>query len=299
MTASEKNITSNLTSRKAVPMTTRNHKMISVTSLFAATTILATLLTASPASAIPIPLGFWDFEEGSGTTTADKTGNLNTGTLRAGMVWDANGAPGGSTPGGSLNFSGTNNHVVDIPGIPINMLGNTTGYTIAGWLSPDNTDNDNFYFGSSNQGVHHGQRGGGTPSFAHWGNDFNGTTQVPTGASSDPNSWVHVAYTYDPVSDDAFIYYNGALDTSGNEGGPNNSTGVFLLGGRNGGTETFDGSIDDVGVWNSILPLADIEALAAGASPFPAAGVPEPSTLVLAGLGLLSLVAFRRRRRRA
>ena len=32
-------------------------------------------------------VGYWDFEEGSGTTTADQTSNANDGTLNGGVTW--------------------------------------------------------------------------------------------------------------------------------------------------------------------------------------------------------------------
>jgi hypothetical protein len=50
----------------------------------------------------------------------------------------------------------------------------------------------------------------------------------------------------------------------------------------------YDGLLDDVAVWDNAIPASSIAALAAGASP-PAVPIPEPSSMVLAILGLVAL----------
>lgn len=58
----------------------------------------------------------------------------------------------------------------------------------------------------------------------------------------------------------------------------------------------FEGLIDDVALWDEALDLATIQGLADGSiSPNP---IPEPSTLLLAALGLLGLAGGARRSRR-
>jgi hypothetical protein len=260
--------------------------------------VLATLLVANTARAqIPAPIGYWDFDSAAGGVAVDSSGNGNDGSILAAVTTSA-GAPGGSTPGGGLSFPGNNaTGRVQVPGININQIGQNGDYTIAGWISADHIPNESFFFGSTDAGVHHGLRTNGRLHFAHWGNDFSAATIVPTGAATDANSWVHAAFTYERATTTAKIYYNGVLDGTSNKGPPNNASCCFQIGSRHGGGgPSFTGQIDDVAVWTEIIPEADILALAQGASPI---GIPEPSSILLAGLGLLGLVGFARRRRRA
>ena len=54
---------------------------------------VAALAPASAAATMPTPAGWWPFSEGSGTTTADSSGNGHTGTLGSGV--NLGGAGGG------------------------------------------------------------------------------------------------------------------------------------------------------------------------------------------------------------
>ena len=116
---------------------------------------------------------------------------------------------------------------------------------------------------------------------AHWNGDHSGSTIVPTGASSDPASWVHATFTYD--ADGGFgegtglgqIYYNGVPDawildrqdpTSKTPPSQATANNFLLLGARNGGEKGFDGQIDDVAFWDHVVSAADIMAVGTGAS---------------------------------
>jgi hypothetical protein len=126
------------------------------------------------------------------------------------------GAPGGSTPGGGLDFGGLGgaSTFVSVPGVNINQIGNAGDYTIQAWISPDFIPGESFFLGSTDAGVHHALRNGGKLHFAHWGSDFSAATTVPFGPASDPNSWTHALFTYELASQTASIYFNGALDLS-------------------------------------------------------------------------------------
>jgi hypothetical protein len=188
-----------------------------------------------------------------------------TSTSFAGLFWTGTGAPGGSSPGNSLDFGGGNgaDTFVSVPGLNINAVGNSGAYSMSAWISSGGTDG--YYLGSTDAGVHHSLRGGQKLSFAHWGNDFSATTVVPNGPATDAASWVHSTYTYDGTT--ANIYLNGVLDGTAAVGGPNNSNGNFIIGARNNGDGGFNGQIDDVAVWDVVLSQAQITALAGGASP--------------------------------
>lgn len=71
-------------------------------------------------------VGIWDFDECSGTTAADRSGNGNNGTLVASPTWSAD-TPSGT--GCSLLFTGSEN--VSLPNSASLNLGTT--FTIAAW----------------------------------------------------------------------------------------------------------------------------------------------------------------------
>jgi hypothetical protein len=70
----------------------------------------------------------YGFNEGSGTTVIDASGNGNTGTI-SGASWVTSGKYGTA-----LSFNGTNNWVT----IPDNAsLDLTTGMTVEAWVNPN------------------------------------------------------------------------------------------------------------------------------------------------------------------
>lgn len=92
----------------------------------------------------PGPVGYWDFNEGSGTTSNDKSGNGNIGTLSAGMTQD-DWLPG--KYGNALDFDGTNDFVS--VGTGINKTHGTG--TINFWMNSTNdTGRTVFYMGIGN-----------------------------------------------------------------------------------------------------------------------------------------------------
>ncbi len=74
-------------------------------------------------------VGIWDFDECSGSTTADRTGFGGTGTLTGGVSWSTN-TPTGT--GCSLSFDGSTGYVnvADNAGLEIG----TSDLTVAAWV---------------------------------------------------------------------------------------------------------------------------------------------------------------------
>jgi hypothetical protein len=71
-------------------------------------------------------IGHWTFDEGSGTTVADSSGNNNTGTLVNGPTWDT------GKIGGALSFDGSDDYV------DASNLSYNTDYplTVSLWIQP-------------------------------------------------------------------------------------------------------------------------------------------------------------------
>ena len=81
------------------------------------------------------------------------------------------------------------------------------------------------------------------------------------------NNWHHVAVTYDATasSDKYKLYVDGALDTEGDISTPLNTdptTGAFMIGVRTDSSSStmFDGSIDEVRVYNEVRTLTELQA---------------------------------------
>ena len=213
-----------------------------------------------------------------------------TTAANAQVGW-AIGAPGG-TSGGSLEFTPGVGVLLDT-GIPAAQVGGDRGnaaamppvpstasdYTITAWINTrgDNgfgeaTDNS-WWLGTGNQGIHLGIFDTSKLRSGHWGSDISGTSIVPA------NTWVHVAYAYDAdggtvdavtgVQNGAVeIFFNGVSEGAPQDQlAPNNSTTNLILGTRdNGGGPGWDGFIDDVAVFTSVLSAGDINTLAGDSS---------------------------------
>jgi hypothetical protein len=72
-------------------------------------------------------VGFWRFEEGAGTTTADSSGNANTGTLFHGPAWQP---PANCKQGRCLSFDGVNDFVRASHDASLNI---SSAVTIGAW----------------------------------------------------------------------------------------------------------------------------------------------------------------------
>lgn len=220
---------------------------------------------------LPEPLLYFPLDEADGATVAiDSTGNGYDGTVVSSVTFGESGAPGGSTPSGAARFTDgiLNVTTFDVPALLGNRdgagLGDTGSYTMAAWIKPDAASlaGDRFFFGQSSQGIHNGMRGSGTLHQAHWGNDHNANTML------NDTDWAHATFVYDGATDLGTIYLNGTADSDPTAKLSPNGSGNLIIGGRNGGEAWYNGLIDDIAVWDSVLTEIQIQALADGAKPF-------------------------------
>jgi hypothetical protein len=239
-------------------------------------------------------VGHWTFDEGTGTTASDSSGNGYDGTLIAGASW----APG--KIGGAVNF----NHVGCVD-IPVGWLSSIIDQiTIAWWakggaIEPTNTT----MFSTTGVATINDPTDG--LFMDYYGEKMSWRAPYPDQAGYYPSisqykEWNHYAYTKDRNTGEMKLYMNGSVvnATAGNflpmvpTGAPFVGWAYATIGGRHGGAgggqwyDTFyNGMLDDVRIYNTVLSESEINAL-----------IPEPATLALLSLGGLGLLRVRRRR---
>lgn len=202
---------------------------------------------------------YWRFEEGTGTTTADATANGNTATLDRGPVWTTGNLSGG------LAFDEANDYVT-VPDSPPLHPGNITA---EGWFQINNNTaaqafitkplgsgiNDSFalwYESGQLRGVMADAIGGATSVAYNW---------VPAPV---PNTWYHLAYTFDDATNTQRLFLNGApVATNTTTKSPAYDSHPVLIGADNDNgvyNLLLSGKADDVRIWNVARSGAEILA---------------------------------------
>jgi len=223
-------------------------------------------------------IGYWPFEEGQGTETADITGNGNDGTFNGDVEW----VPG--YMGSAVRFDTAGERIVVGP---LDPSAGTNAMTLAAWI---------FWEGQGHTIEHQGIigkrlgwtttgdtikwfweatpanallfradfSGGGTGLW--WGNTF---------LEPYANEWTHVALTWDNGT--AVQYINSEEVSTGNitfrESA--NATPVTIGCVDSTNNETFVGTIDEARIYNHALTQAEIQTIMLGI--FPTAFGPKPA----------------------
>ncbi|HEY7090888.1 MAG TPA: N,N-dimethylformamidase beta subunit family domain-containing protein, partial [Tepidisphaeraceae bacterium] len=192
------------------------------------------------------------FNEGTGTTVADSSGNHNTGTI-TNASWAA------GLFGQALSFNGTNSLVTISGSTSLNL---TSAMTLEAWVKPNALDDWS--------SVILKERTGGL-DYALYADS--GADQPPIGfvhvSSSDSaaqatsilsvGTWSHLAATYDGTN--LMLYVNGSLvSTQAVNGNIMTSSNALRIGGNSIWGEYFNGLIDQVRVYNRALNQGEVRA---------------------------------------
>ena len=222
-------------------------------------------------------IGWWRFEEGSGDTANDSSGNNHHGTLLGTPQW------GAGAKGGAVVF-----HPDGCYGIDCGVFDPTDGtgqFSLALWAFWDGTGTFQHFLSKSNGW------GADTMMFqvelwgAHTSADYTdrvGISHQPAGSVPffimPKNEWVHLTVTFDGTN---VIFYLNGVDEEGPKPfsiGPNVDAQVeigYTSTLPSGIYRTFEGRLDEVRLYSHAL--SDVEVLAAmKGEPWPYAFGPDP-----------------------
>ena len=194
------------------------------------------------------PVGRWDFNEGTGTTVNDISGNNNTGTWNGtGSHWTQGKIGKGGNFNGSDDYvdvgSGSSLDIMDTITVEawVNIT-NTTSYIIIKNLNSFSNIVYGWQFDSANERMLFWSNGGGGGS---------GTGSVNT------NRWVHVAMAYNKTTIEWYVdgVSSGSNSFTSSLG---TTTGSLVFAKRNGTSPSFNGQIDDVRIYDYARTPAQI-----------------------------------------
>ena len=220
------------------------------TTITAASGIVNGTATATVLTQPPGLVAYWNFNEGSGTTASDSSGNGNTGT-----IYGATRTTGKISS--ALQFSGANqyvrgNKIVNIPKATVEAWVYITSAPassklIAGFVNGlGSTREDKLLHITS------GRRIGFTVWDGISDKTIISTSQIPL------NTWTHVAGTADGTN--ARVYVNGVEAGSiaaGNTEADYTVPDIFI-GGSSASFGYFSGKIDEVKIYNRSLSASEI-----------------------------------------
>jgi hypothetical protein len=203
-------------------------------------------------------VGLWSFDgkDMNGATAYDRSGNGNDGTLTNGPV------PAIGKMGQALSFDGVDDYV----GVSdSNSLDLTTHFTISLWMKSSNISQYQTYLlsklnnsGSDNVYSILYNYGGGRVQFycgAGCGIGMSGSEMFVT-----DTGWHHIVYDYDGSTFTGYV--DGVQKISQTAAAIlNPSTGNLLFASFNGGQNYFNGSLDDVRIYNRALSASEIKLL--------------------------------------
>lgn len=198
-------------------------------------------------------VGYWPFDEGSGTVAHDKTQNANDGTLI--NMEEADWVDGVS--GKCLEFDGGDEQV-RLPNV--SALKPTAAITLSLWCYAHTINSNDYLFlcGRDNSSGYMIRVTNNNFLFKLWGT---GATEVFTGAIA--NVWTHLVITYQSGIG-GIAYKNGvAVGTLANVGDITYSEiyGGYPSIGSHSGLYYFDGLIDGIRIYNRALTQAEITFL--------------------------------------
>jgi len=215
---------------------------------------------------------YWTLDEGAGDTIYDTSGNNNNGTIN-GATW------GTGKYGNALQFNGQDNYVEIPTSDSLEIEDNVTVAAWVNWIDAGDTWICILANGQQNgPWENYGLFINRTSRFLYFTLSLD-SEHVPQQTANNltvPNEWVHVCATWD--GSNARIYVNGKMELEIAQPGTLSAPGLPLrIGHRNGSVHYFNGTIDEVRIYNHTLTEVEILAAMEGGKDYPYALGPSPA----------------------
>ncbi|MDD4062224.1 MAG: LamG domain-containing protein [Candidatus Pacebacteria bacterium] len=198
-------------------------------------------------------VGHWKFDEGSGTTAYDASGNENHGTLFNGPTWVD------GKMGEALDFDGDNDYI-DLGDVKIPS--NLTEVSLGAWVKTPISSGHHRVF--SKEGVLYvGIYGENISFYSGSGSNWIDIWTGGNFGTISENEWTHITWVKNGTTYKAYKNGNltgtetGSLDTLG-DNTENDVFGQVLPGST---TQSWEGLIDDVRIYNRALSAEEIQDL--------------------------------------
>ncbi len=220
-------------------------------------TMTAGTTTSPPPTITTALVGYWAFDEGSGTTAVDSSGNGNTGTLVNGPVWTT------GTLSQALSFDGVSSYV----NVPHTSALNAYPMTIAAWIKTSTTTGNqgivNKYVAASSNGYQLFMNNGNLCAwyFRDASNYVYDGTACTLGVSGyADNQWHYVVFAVDGAG--GRIHVDGVQKTTrawtGTDGATSTAQPVRVGDYPGASGEYFSGVIDEVKIYSGALSATQV-----------------------------------------
>lgn len=231
------------------------------------TSVESSQLTDGTGSA---PIGDWLFDEKTGTSVADVSGNGRTATLNANFNYDDNSGWTAGKNGSAVHYDGTND-VVQVASSAFSLIG-SGNFTVEAWVYLDSISasvNSRIltYKQDTTNGYHLAlvSSGSGTCASRFIFEVDDASTYHSSGCSTSNsaavvNRWYHLVGTYNGTTDTATLYINGQAQVAGSTQslGLGVTTTLTWASQSTAGTNLLDGIIDETRVYDYARSQAQI-----------------------------------------
>lgn len=206
---------------------------------------------------IPVPVAHWPFDEnkGSGSFTAYDTSVNGNNAIAQSSMTEADWVPG--VYGSALDFDGVNDNVEVDNATEIDFdTGLASGFSFSGWtyIRSDGASNQGRLFQKGNTRCDTRSESGNTVTIA-CNLDLTGTNTFDSQSGVTMNEWHHFVYVYNNAANQKLYLDSEEIINSTGTGDTDPDTSNLFIG---GGTNAYDGLIDDFKIFDTPLTQAQV-----------------------------------------